>query len=67
MSFNHSLSEIFNALWNAGLTITLFEEHDSVPWNAMGDAMVEDEHGEFRLREHPERMACSYTLRAEKR
>ena len=67
VSFNHSLSEIFNALWNAGLTITLFEEHDSVPWNAMGDAMVEDEHGEFRLREHPERMACSYTLRAEKR
>jgi SAM-dependent methyltransferase len=67
VSFNHSLSEVFNALWNAGLTITLFEEHDSVPWNAMGDAMEEFEPGEFRLRDQPARMACSYTLRAERR
>ena len=40
-----ALSEIFNALWNAGLTITLFEEHQSVPWNPLGDGMVEDDDG----------------------
>jgi hypothetical protein len=67
VSFNHSLSEVFNALWNAGLTITLFEEHQSVPWNAFDEEMVEFEPGEFRLRDHPERLAASYTLRAEKR
>ena len=67
ISFNHSLSEIFNALWNAGLTITMFEEHQSVPWNAFDEEMVEFEPGEFRLRDHPERLAASYTLRAEKR
>jgi SAM-dependent methyltransferase len=67
ISFNHSLSEIFNALWNAGLTVTLFEEHQSVPWNALDEAMVADELGEFRLRHRPERLAASYTLRAEKR
>jgi SAM-dependent methyltransferase len=64
--FNHSLSEIFNALWRVGLTITMFEEHRSVPWNALGDAMVEDATGEWQLRDMPERLAASYTLRAEK-
>jgi len=67
VSFNHSLSEIFNALWNAGMTITMFEEHDTVPWNAFGDAMEEVEGGEYRLRERPVRLAATYTLRAEKR
>ncbi len=66
VSFNHSLSEIFNALWNAGLTIAMFEEHQSVPWNPLDGAMVEDEVGEFRLREKPERLAATYTLRAVK-
>jgi SAM-dependent methyltransferase len=66
VSFNHSFSEIFNALWSAGLTVTLFEEHQSVPWNPLGDAMVEDETGEFRLRHTPERLAATFTLRAVK-
>jgi SAM-dependent methyltransferase len=64
--FNHGLSEIFNALWGAGMSVTMFEEHRSVPWNAAGDAMVEDEQGEWTLREAPERLAASYTLRAVK-
>ena len=66
VSFNHSLSEIFNALWDAGMTITLFEEHQSVPWNPLAEEMVEDEMGEFRLRQKPERLAATYTLRAVK-
>jgi SAM-dependent methyltransferase len=65
--FNHGLSEIFNALWRAGLTITMFEEHRSVPWNALGDAMVDRGGEEFELRVDPERLAASYTLRSEKR
>ena len=43
-----------------------FEEHDSVPWNPLDEAMVADELGEYRLRELPERLAASYTLRAVK-
>ena len=66
VNFNHSLSEIFNALWRAGLTITMFEEHRSVPWNALGTAMVDIGGEEFQLREQPERLAASYTLRAVK-
>ncbi len=67
VSFNHGLAEIFNALWNTGLQITLFQEHQSIPWNSLGDAMEEYSPGEFRLRSQPERMPLTYTLRAEKR
>lgn len=66
VSFNHGLAQIFNALWKAGLEVTQFEEHDSVPWNALGDAMVEGDLGEWRLRDRPERLAATYTLRAVK-
>lgn len=65
--FNHGLAEIFNALWAAGMDITLFEEHTSVPWNPMGDAMHDIGGGEYQLVERPERLPTSYTLRARKR
>ena len=67
ISFNHGLAQIFTSLWSAGLDITFFEEHDSVPWNGLGDVMVEGDLGEWRLRDRPERLAASYTLRATKR
>ena len=69
VSFNHGLAEIFNALWDAGLEITGFDEHRSVPWNPLGSAFVElpDVPGEYRLRERPERLPATYTLRARKR
>ena len=67
VGFNHGLGEIFNAVWDAGMAITRFEEHTSVPWNPLGDAMVVDEVGEYRLREHPERLPLTYTLQATKR
>ena len=66
VSFNHGLAEIFNALWAAGLSIVYFEEHRSVPWNPLDEAMIEDPEfeGEFILREHRDRMPLTYTLRA---
>ena len=64
ISFNHALSEIFNALWSQGMQITMFDEHDTVPWRALGDAMVDVGGGEYRLSDRPERMPMSYTLRA---
>eukprot|EP01041_Mallomonas_annulata_P017653 gene17653-36210_t len=66
VSFNHGLAEIVNALWDAGLQLTMFVEHDSVPWNALGDAMVGDDAGEYRLVDLPARLAASYTLQAVK-
>lgn len=64
ISFNHGMSEIFNALWSAGMQITLFDEHDTVPWKAQGELMEDVGGGEFRLIDRPERMPMSYTLRA---
>lgn len=64
ISFNHGLGEIITAVMDAGLTMTAFEEHRSLPWNPAGEAMVEDELGEWTLRENPERLAASYTLQA---
>ena len=62
--FNHGLAEIFNALWSAGLHIELFEEHRSLPWNPLGDAMADIGGGEYALRTGVDRLPLSYTLRA---
>lgn len=64
--FNHGLGEILTALAAAGLPLDSLTEHTSVPWNPLGEAMVEVGGGEFALRDQPERLAASYTLRATK-
>jgi SAM-dependent methyltransferase len=66
VSFNHGIAQIITAVMDAGLRLTLFDEHDSVPWNPLADQMEADEMGEYRLRVMPERLAASYTLRAVK-
>lgn len=62
--FNHGLGEIITAVIEAGMSLTEFTEHRSVPWNVAGDAMIEDELGEWTLRDQPERLAATYTLQA---
>ncbi len=66
--FNHGLGEILAAVTDAGLTVTSFEEHRSVPWNPLGSACVEstDHPGEWVLRDHPDRLPMTYTLTATK-
>ncbi|HTC70162.1 MAG TPA: class I SAM-dependent methyltransferase [Acidothermaceae bacterium] len=66
VSFNHGLGEIFTALQDAGLTVTSFEEHREVPWNALGEAMTAspDFDGEFVLVEGRDRLPLSYTIQA---
>lgn len=60
--WNHALSEIVMAVLDAGMQLELLTEHDSVPWDALPGLMVEDEHGEFRLAERPDRLPASFTL-----
>jgi SAM-dependent methyltransferase len=69
VSFNHGLGEIFTALQDAGLIVTALEEHREVPWNPLGEAMVEStEHpGEFVLATGSDRMPLTYTLQAVRR
>ncbi len=64
--WNHGLGEVLGALVDHGLQITGLTEHDSVPWNSLPGQMERLDSGEWRLIEHPERLAHSYTLEARK-
>ncbi|WP_448629173.1 class I SAM-dependent methyltransferase [Cellulomonas soli] len=64
VEWNHGLGEIVTAVLGAGLELTALLEHDSVPWEALPGLMVEDETGEYRLRDRPQRLPASFTLTA---
>ena len=67
--WNHGLGEVVTALLGEGFEITMLEEHDSVPWEALPGQMVrlEENDNEWRLADRPWRLAHSYTLQAVKR
>ena len=66
--WNHGLGEILTAVMRHGLQVTAFEEHDCVPYRALGDQMEPhpDHPGEYRLTDRPERLPATYTLQATK-
>ena len=63
--WNHGLGEIVSALLAAGMRLTLLQEHDTVPWEAV-KGMVDTGGGEWRLADRPERLPHSYTLQAQR-
>jgi SAM-dependent methyltransferase len=66
-AWNHGLAEIVTALLDVGMELTVLEEHDSVPWEALRGQMERvngDGWREWRLADRPERLPHSYTLRA---
>lgn len=68
MEWNHGLGEIVTAVLDAGLELTSLTEHDSTPWDALPGLMVHDEEvGEYRLRDRPERLPATFTLTARRR
>jgi SAM-dependent methyltransferase len=64
--WSHGLGEIITALLSAGLTITGFVEHDSVPWEALPGKMEQLGNGEWRVADNPSRLPHTYTLQARK-
>jgi SAM-dependent methyltransferase len=64
--WNHGIGEIITALLDAGLRITGFTEHDSIPWSALSGAMEPIGNGEYRLIDNPRRLPHTYTLQAVK-
>jgi SAM-dependent methyltransferase len=64
--FNHGLAEVITAVMDAGMSLNAIEEHDTVPWNPLDDAMEDVGGGEYRLRTSPDRLAATYTLQATK-
>ena len=65
-SWNHGLAEVVTGVMSAGLELTMLQEHDSVPWNALPGWMTRDEHDEYRLTDRPARLPSTYTLQARK-
>jgi SAM-dependent methyltransferase len=65
--WNHGLGEIMTALMTAGMDVTGFAEHDSVPWEALPGQMERIGGGEWRLADRPWRLPHTYTLQAVRR
>ncbi len=63
-SWNHGLGETVSALLAAGMRITMLEEHDSVPWDALPGQMEDIGGGEHRLIDRPWRVPHTFTLQA---
>jgi SAM-dependent methyltransferase len=65
-TWSHGIGEIVSALLRRGFELTLLEEHDSVPFCPFPGLMTRDDIGEYRMVEHPERIAMSFSLGATK-
>jgi SAM-dependent methyltransferase len=61
----HSLSAVFSGLIDAGLTITMFREHDVLPWRGL-PILVPASDRLWRLPDGYPRIPLSYSLRAKK-
>jgi SAM-dependent methyltransferase len=59
----HSLSEILGALIDAGLTITMFREHEVLPWQAV-PILVPTSDRLWRLPDGHPRLPLSFSVRA---
>lgn len=64
-SWNHSISEILNALIKAGLKIELFNEHNFSPYSNF-DKSVEVEKGKWQIKGMEGKIPMVYSIRAVK-
>ncbi len=63
--WNHGLAETVQALLDAGLALTGFAEHTSLPWKML-PTMIDIGGGEWQVADRPERVPHTYTLQAVK-
>jgi SAM-dependent methyltransferase len=61
----HPLSAILGALIDAGLTITMFREHEVLPWQAV-PILVPAPDGQWRLPDGHPRVPLSFSVRAKR-
>jgi hypothetical protein len=61
----HPLSAILGALIDAGLTITMFREHEVLPWQGV-PMLVPAPDGRWRLPDGHPRIPLSFSVRAKK-
>jgi hypothetical protein len=61
----HSLSAVLGGLMDAGLTITMFHEHETLPWRGL-PSLVPASDRMWRLPDGLPRIPLSYSVRAKK-
>jgi 2-polyprenyl-3-methyl-5-hydroxy-6-metoxy-1,4-benzoquinol methylase len=66
ISWNHSISEVVNALIENGLTIHLLNEYDYSPYNCF-NGMEEFETGKFRIQTFGNKIPMVYSIMASKK
>jgi len=64
--WNHSISEILNALINNGLEIQIFNEHYYSPYNCFAN-MVETAPGQWKIKGYEDIIPMLYSLKATKK
>ena len=62
--WNHGLGEIVTAVLDAGMELSMLEEHDSIRWEALPGQMEDIGDGELRLSDRPRRLPHTFTLQA---
>jgi SAM-dependent methyltransferase len=62
-SWNHSLSEVLNALIDAGLKITMFNEHMYSPYSNFANS-IETEKGKWHIKSMAGKIPMVYSLKA---
>jgi SAM-dependent methyltransferase len=65
-SWNHSISEVLNALINAGLQIELFNEHMYSPYSNFANS-VETERGKWQIKGMEGKIPMVYSIKAAKK
>ena len=58
----HSLSEIIQSLLDAGLQITSFAEHRTIPWAALPALVKDTDSARYRLPDNPERLPLTFSV-----
>lgn len=67
LEWNHGMGEIITALLVHKMELTVFKEHDSVPWEALPGQMALSESGEWHLAKDNSLLPLTYTLQAVKK
>lgn len=65
-SWTHNIGDVVTALLGAGLQITGLVEHNSAPFAFVTAGITPDADGEYRLTDHPDHLAASFTVQATK-
>ena len=63
VTWNHSLSQVLNALLTAGFQLEKFKEYESSPFNCLRN-MEEISPGQFQIRHLKDKLPMVYALRA---